>query len=173
MFPRARWTIGPALLALSLLGCGDAAERAQERQAGSGSGVAAVDDAGRLVRLYAPAERVVSLVPSATDVVLALGLEGRLIARTEFDVDARLAGLPSVGQGLTPNIEWLAARAPDLVIAWRDVEGRHVVDRLESIGTAVYAARIEDIPTALGTIARASIVSTYRMARANWLSTFA
>ncbi|HEX6589252.1 MAG TPA: cobalamin-binding protein [Longimicrobiales bacterium] len=113
-----------------------------------------VDDAGRTIALDAPATRVVSLVPSVTDVVLALGLADRLIARTDFDVDPRIAALPSVGPGLTPNLEWLAAEAPDLVIAWRDVEGRALVDQLGRLGIPVYSSRLEDVETALATITR-------------------
>ncbi|HUF11683.1 MAG TPA: cobalamin-binding protein [Longimicrobiales bacterium] len=147
------------LLALHLLACGDARDAAPH--AGddvAAAGVAATDDAGRVIRLDGPAVRVVSLVPSVTDVILALGLESRLIARTEYDVDPRLASLPSVGPGLTPNIEWLAARAPDLVIAWRDVEGRALVNRLGELGIPVYASRLEDVPTALTTITRVGVL---------------
>ena len=139
---------------LSLAACdgGDGA-RVSDDEATTG-GVAALDDADRLVRLDSPAARVVSLVPSVTDILLALDLDDRLIARTEYDTDERLASLPSVGPGLTPNIEWLAARAPDLVIAWRDVEGRALVERLADLGIPVYASRLEDIGTALTTITR-------------------
>ena len=97
-------------------------------------------------------------MPSVTDVVLALGLGDRLIARTEYDVDPRLAALPSVGPGLTPNIEWLAGQSPDLVIAWRDVEGRALVEQLGDLGIPVYASRLEDVPTALSTIARLAVL---------------
>lgn len=153
MSVRAHRTIrtAAALGVVLALGCG---EPADSRDAAVVAGVAVQDDAGRLVRLEAPARRVVSLVPSVTDVALALGLQSRLIARTEYDVDPRLAHLPSVGPGLTPNLEWLASRRPDLVVAWRDVEGRELVDRLESLGVPVYASRLEDVPTALSTIVR-------------------
>ena len=156
-------TLRAAPLFLFLLlttSCGDAREarpRASEVP-GTTDGVAALDDAGRMIRLDSPAVRVVSLVPSVTDVILALGLEERLIARTEYDADPRLAALPSVGPGLTPNIEWLASRAPDLVIAWRDVEGRALVERLGALGIPVYASRLEDVPTALSTITRVGVL---------------
>jgi iron complex transport system substrate-binding protein len=144
------------LLSLHVLACGDAPvpDPLADAAPATVDAVSVVDDAGRAIRLDAPAARVVSLVPSVTDVVLALGLEDRLIARTEYDADPRLASLPSVGPGLTPNIEWLASRAPDLVIAWRDVEGRALVERLGALGIPVYASRLEDVRTALSTITR-------------------
>ncbi len=120
--------------------------------------ISVVDDAGSTIALDAPAARVVSLVPSVTDVVLALGLESRLIARTDYDADERLASLPSVGPGLTPNLEWLTAQAPDLVVAWRDVEGRALVDRLARLRIPVYSSRLEDVETALSTITRVGVL---------------
>lgn len=121
-------------------------------------GLVVIDDADDTIALETPARRVVSLVPSVTDVVLALGLADRLIARTDYDVDTRLAALPSVGPGLTPNLEWLAAEAPDLVVAWRDVEGRALVDRLARLGIPVYSSRLEDVETVLATITRVGVL---------------
>jgi iron complex transport system substrate-binding protein len=106
------------------------------------------DDAGREVRLAAPATRVVSLLPAATDVILALGAGDRLVARTDYDTHAALAELPSVGGGLTPSLEWLAALRPDLVIAWRDAQSRTVVRRLDELGIPTYAAGPESIADA-------------------------
>ena len=146
----------PAVLtiAIALAACGDATPDRSATHADSSAAISVIDDASVEVRLDAPARRVVSLVPSVTDVVLALGLEDRLIARTDYDLDARLAELPSVGPGLTPNLEWLAGEAPDLVIAWRDVEGRALVERLDRLGIPVYSSRLEDVPTSLSTITR-------------------
>jgi iron complex transport system substrate-binding protein len=103
------------------------------------------DDAGREVRLQVPARRVVSLVPAATEVLLALGAADRIVARSDYDSDPRVAHLPSVGGGLTPSIEWIAAAKPDLVIAWPDDRARSVLSRLANVGIPIYAARIDGI----------------------------
>ena len=142
------------VLALALVACDGQRADAPEAAADSAGAVTVHDDADVVVRLDSPARRVVSLVPSVTDVVLALGLTDRLIARTDYDLDARIAHLPSVGPGLTPNLEWLASQAPDLVIAWRDVEGRALVESIGELGIAVYSSRLEDVPTSLSTIER-------------------
>jgi iron complex transport system substrate-binding protein len=109
------------------------------------------DDAGRTVELARPARRVVALIPSVNETLLALGAGDRVIARTDYDRDVRLARLPSVGGGLTPNIEWLAARRPDLVVAWPDERARAVVSRLEAVGVPVFAARVESLGDAYRT----------------------
>lgn len=130
-------------IALALLACGCA--DAPAGGAGSSAAIVVVDDAGREVRLPHPARRVISLIPATTELVVELGAADRLVARTDYDEDPALAHLPSVGQGLTPNLEWLAARRPELVIAWRDGESRAVVARLGELGIPVYATRLEGL----------------------------
>jgi iron complex transport system substrate-binding protein len=110
--------------------------------------IAVTDDAGRALRLARPAERVVALVPSVNETLLALGAGRRIVARSDYDHAPELARLPSVGGGLTPNVEWLAANRPDLVVAWPDERSRAVVDRLETVGVPVYAARVETLADA-------------------------
>jgi len=110
------------------------------------------DDAGRSVQLPRGATRVVSLMPTVTDLIIAMGRAPVLIARTDYDVDPRIAGLPSVGGGLTPSIEWLTAQHPDLVVSWPDNGSRSLVAKLASVGIAVYAASTESIADALRTI---------------------
>jgi iron complex transport system substrate-binding protein len=110
------------------------------------------DDAGRSVTLPRAAARIVSLLPTVTDLVIALGHAERLIARTDYDADPRIAHLPSIGGGLTPSIEWLAAQQPDLVVSWPDNASRSLVSKIESVGVPVYAARTETIADALRTI---------------------
>lgn len=152
--------------------CG--ADRPAERAAPPAA-IALTDDAGREVRLAAPAARVVSLLPAATDVVVALDAADRLVARTDYDTHASLAALPSVGGGLTPSIEWLAALQPDLVISWRDAQSRTLVQRLDELGIPVYAANPESVADAerltrqvgrmLGLDARAdSLAASFRAA---------
>jgi len=128
---------------------------------------------GREVRLAAPAERVVSLVPAATDAIVALNAADRLVARTDYDTHPELAALPSVGGGLTPSIEWLVALRPDLVISWRDAQSRTLVQRLDELGIPVFATNPESVADAerlvrqvgrmLGLEARAdTLVSAFR-----------
>ena len=51
-------------------------------------------DDGRIVTLPHPVRRIVSLVPSATEVIVALGARDRLVGRTRYDRDRSLAALP-------------------------------------------------------------------------------
>lgn len=109
------------------------------------------DGAGRAVTLEAAAGRVVSMMPSVTEWIIAMGGADRLVARTDFDSHPSVDTLPSVGGGLTPSVEWLAARRPDLVVAWPDAPSRSLVARLEAMGVPVYAAPSETIEEGLET----------------------
>lgn len=112
---------------------------------GHPAGIRVTDWSGRSVELAAPAQRVVALIPAATEMVIRMGATQRLVARTDYDEEPELRELPSVGGGLTPSLEWLVARRPDLVVAWPDERSRDVVSRLGAAGIAVYAARMETL----------------------------
>jgi iron complex transport system substrate-binding protein len=122
-----------------LLSCrpSDSASRASE--------ISVIDHAQRLVQLDSPAQRVVSLVPAVTDMIIEVGAAGRLIARTQFDNDPQLASLPSTNNALTPSLEWLTTLQPDLVISWLDQPSRSTVERLVTLGIPVYSARTGSI----------------------------
>lgn len=108
-------------------------------------GIVVHDFAGREVRLDAPAQRIVSLMPTVTDLLIALGEHDRLIARTDYDTDTLIAHLPSLGGGLTPSVEWLASQQPDLVISWPDQGARSLVRQLARVDVPVYNARSESV----------------------------
>lgn len=149
MFPARRIAVCLGLLALAppASGCG------RDRAGAVPAAVTVTDDAGRTVALPHPAHRIVALIPSVNETLLALGAGDRLVARTDYDAEPELARLPSVGGGLTPSIEWLAARRPDLVVAWPDRGSRAVVARLEGVGVPVYVARVEGMEDGFRTTA--------------------
>ncbi len=105
--------------------------------------ISVTDDLGRTVALSAPARRVFSVIPSITETVAALDPDA-LVARTRFDRAPEFAHLPSLGDGMSPNLEALARLEPDLVISWSDVTER-VADRAEALGIAVYRADVQTI----------------------------
>ena len=108
-----------------------------------------VDDGGVEMRTSPRGrDRVISLVPSATDFIVAFGRGERLIARTRFDDAPALRNLQDVGGGLDPSVERIVFLQPDLVIAWPDQGDRSVVSRLKELGVEVYQARIETLDDA-------------------------
>jgi iron complex transport system substrate-binding protein len=67
-------------------------------------------------RVHEDSARIVSLLPSATDVLLQLGAGDRVVARTDYDTAAVLHAIPSLGRTLSPSAESILRLDPDLVI---------------------------------------------------------
>ena len=83
-----------------------------------------VDDAGQRFDASAAPLRVVSLLPSVTEVVCALGASDSLVGVTYHDThDAGLAGVAVVGGAFTPQFDRVRGLEPDLlIVAPRDLE---------------------------------------------------
>jgi iron complex transport system substrate-binding protein len=120
--------------------------------------IVVVDDAGHTVQLAQPATRVVSLLPTVTDLIVAMGQRQRLIARTDYDTDSALAHLPSVGGGLTPSLEWLAANKPDIVISWPDRGTRSLVTQLQTLGIPVFGMAADTIANTYAAIKKLGVL---------------
>lgn len=116
--------------------------------------VEVVDAGDHVVRVRGGARRIVSLVPSATETVVALGAADRLVARTRYDDAPEISHLPSVGGGLDPSIEAVVDLDPDLVLAWNSADDRGLRERLEASGVAVYAVAIHDTSDVVRSIER-------------------
>src|SRR5881396_1392703 len=98
-------------------------------------GIAVTDDAGRRVTLAAPARRIVSLLPSFTEILFAVGAGDRLVGRTTWcDYPPEARAVPSVGDGMPPSVEAVAARRPDLVVLYRAGPNLTAAEQLERLG---------------------------------------
>jgi len=87
------------------------------------------------VALTAPARRVVSLLPSFTELLFAIGAGDRLVGRTTWcDYPPEAVRVPSVGDGMPPNVEAVAARHPDLVVLYRSGPNIMAAGQLERLG---------------------------------------
>jgi iron complex transport system substrate-binding protein len=67
-----------------------------------------------------PSVRIIALIPSINDVIVAIGARNRLVGRTDYDRNPAVAALPSVGGTVDPNLEEVIKLHPDLVIVWDD-----------------------------------------------------
>lgn len=87
-----------------------------------------------------PAHRIVSLVPSLTEALFALGLGDRLVGVTRWCVHPAdsVAPLPKLGGTKNPDVPGILALEPDLVIANREENRPRDVKRLEEAGIPVW-----------------------------------
>ena len=128
------------VLLIVVVGCAPA-----PRVGGAGRGaITLIDDAGSATTLPRPPARIVSLVPAATELVFALGAGDRLVGRTKWcDYPAQAARVPSVGDGLLPNVEAIAATRPDLVLGYRSSSNAAAGARLRALDIAVVELAID------------------------------
>lgn len=106
----------------------------------------AVDDFGDTLPPRVPARRIVSLVPTTTELLFALGLGARLVGRTHWDAypdSARL--VPDLGNGLRPNVEAVLAARPDLVVLYASADNRAAATALRAAGIATLSIKIDRI----------------------------
>ncbi len=139
--------LSAALLALACSGEAPApqAEAANPDEPRHGFPVVVVDAAGAEHRFERPPSKIISLVPSATETLLALGVGPTLVARTDFDTAAAVVHLPSVGGGLDPSLEVLVVHEPDLVVHFLGPNSAETVNRLAEFGIPSLAIRPDGI----------------------------
>lgn len=91
-------------------------------------------------------QRVVSLNPTTTEIMFALGLGDRLVGRSRWDVwPAEAVRVPAVGDGIRPNVETILAQRPTLVLLYASADNRPAVRALHAAGVATFAVRVDSI----------------------------
>lgn len=102
-------------------------------------GLTFTDGLGREVTLAAPAQRVVSLAPSNTEILFAIGAGDQVVGRDEFsDYPAEALNIESVGGSMGEySAEAIVALEPDLVLA-AEINTPELVSQLEGLGLTVY-----------------------------------
>jgi len=113
------------------------------------------DDRGVRVSLAQPPQRIVSLLPSLTETVCALGQCARLVGVDRYsNYPETVKKLPQVGGGMDPNIEAIVALKPDLVLL---AVSSRIDERLQSLGIPVLVLEPKthaDVQRVLTTVAQ-------------------
>ena len=118
------------------------------------------DDLDREVTLEVPAGKIVSLAPSVTETLFAIGAGEQVIGRTDYcDYPEEVSSLPSIGgfDAATISVESIVALEPDLVIGG-SIYQAEVIQALEAAGIPAFVtepsnlAEIMDAVTLLGQV---------------------
>ncbi len=121
--------------------------------AGSVSGTDFTDAVGRRVSIPESPRRIISLVPSVTEILFKLGLEKQLVADTDAcTYPAAAQKLPKVGNYAEPSLEAILLHKPDLVIAAADINRPALIHRLELLKIPVFVIHPRTVAETLSTI---------------------
>jgi len=134
-------------------------------------GAALIDQTGRTVQVPDEPRRIISLMPSLTEMVFELGRGERIIAVTQYSNDPPAAArLPRVGSYVHLDLERIVSLRPDLCLAYRDGNPQSILDRLEALGIPVYTfdprslEGIMDAVTRLGVVVHAEAPAAEQVA---------
>ncbi len=132
----ARRSFGILFASLALSACDQKrAERVEMR-----------DDLDDPVRIGQIPARIVSLNPATTEILFALGAGDRVVGRSDFDLwPAEARRIPTLGNGIQPNVEAVLGTRPDLVILYASQDNRPAAERLRAAGIATLALRNDHI----------------------------
>lgn len=122
--------------------------------------ISVTDDSGAVVRLAQPARRIVSLAPHITEMLYAAGAGAALVGSVDHsDYPPAAKTIPRVGGYSRLDLEAVLALKPDLVVGWQSGNPAVALDKLRTLGLAVYV----DQPNKLLDVAR-SIENLGRLA---------
>ncbi len=101
------------------------------------------------------AARIVSLAPSTTEILYALGAGDRLVGRDQYsDWPPAAEKVPIVGSDLQPSVERIVALRPDAVFVATSANARDLPGELERLGIRVVVSHVETLDDLWRDIAR-------------------
>jgi cobalamin transport system substrate-binding protein len=142
----ARWQRAACVSVIALLLC--AVQVCAQTGGNSASPVYKdfVDEVGRSVHVPQPVQRIVSLAPSLTETIYALGLQDRLVGDTEYcDYPPDAQKKTKVGGAINPSLEEIFVLHPDLVLVTKSINRLETVHSLDNLGLASYATNPRNV----------------------------
>lgn len=120
--------------------------------------VSVEDDHGHTVALPAPARRVISVAPHATELVFAAGGGARLVGVVAYsDYPEAARAIRQIGNNKALDLEAIAALKPELIVVWRHGNAQRQLDKLRELGVPMYQSeprRLEGIATSIERLGR-------------------
>ncbi len=111
------------------------------------------DDIGREVSIPFPPQKIISVVPSTTEFLFDLGLEGRVVSRTQFCryPEEKIERLPNIGGPKSLDEEKIELLNPDLILANEEENDQAQIESLMG-KYSVYVSKIRNLEDALSNI---------------------
>lgn len=147
----------------SILGCGNKAPASSKQDVQKSPGhefpITIKDDLGRQVTLKTEPKRIVSVAPSHTEILFALGLGKRVVGVTTYcNYPKEALSCEKIGGFSSPSLEKIIALRPDLVLVTNDKQ-QNLIQGLDNAGVPVMAfspASIDEIVKTIALIGQAT-----------------
>lgn len=111
------------------------------------------DEVGRKIEIAGPPRRIVSVAPSVTEILFALGLGERIVGVSSYcNFPPEALRKEKVGGYVTPSMEKILALRPDLVFQTADGDLKTFVDRLAGFGIPVYITNPRSLTDTLAAV---------------------
>ena len=118
------------------------------------------DNAGRLVTLEKPAQRIISLAPHVTENLFSAGAGDQVVGVVGYSNYPEAAKeIASIGSFVQLNLEAIIALRPDLVVAWHSGHGDMKLQSLLDLGLTVYVSDPKDLETVAVNIENFGVLS--------------
>ncbi len=112
-----------------------------------------IDETERNVKVLLSVKRIISLAPSITEILFALGLHQEIVGVTSFcDYPEAALAKPKIGGYVNPSIEKIISLKPDLIIGTRDGNRLETIHRLNDLGFSVYVVNPKGFDGVIKTI---------------------
>ena len=112
-----------------------------------------IDDDGIQHTFNQPVQRIVSLMPHATELLFEVGAGDKVVGAVQYsDYPEAAKNIPRVGGYSALNIEAIVALQPDILIAWPEGNRNRELDRLKALGLPILVSdprEFSDIENAL------------------------
>ena len=115
--------------------------------------ISVTDQMGQEIELQKPAARIISLVPSQTELLYDLGFKDEVLAITKFCIHPKewFATKPRIGGTKNLNISEISSLNPDLIIGNKEENVKEQIEELRNIAP-VYMSDVNDLQDALNMI---------------------
>jgi iron complex transport system substrate-binding protein len=119
--------------------------------------VSVLDDVQHTVTLAAPAQRIISLAPHATELLYAAGAGAKLVGVSEYsDYPPQANRVASIGSALALDLERIVMLKPDLIVAWNGGNSAAQIAKLRSLGIPIFESKPHDFDTVAASLERLS-----------------
>ncbi len=119
-----------------------------------------IDDEGGRLELAAPARRIVSLAPGATEMLFAAGAGKYIIATVEYaDEPTAASRIPRVGDAQAFDIERILSLQPDVVVVWSSGNSPASIAKLAALRLPLYRHRVDTLTGLAASVRRLGAVA--------------